>query len=122
MKFYSINNPKPLQSEVNTLPSRTLPDMSLSLKEIINRYRLGTLPVDFVRSVLYDESDDWDSVIANNLAEYDLVDKQAELNKLRQKFDAMRSRSNESETPSLSQPARGMAENHESDEQTELAE
>lgn len=69
----------------------TIPDMTLSVRDIYNRYRLGTLPAEFVHDVLYDESDDFDSVLAEHLENYDLVDADRELAKLRQKFELMRS-------------------------------
>lgn len=67
----------------------TIPDMCISVKELYQRYRLGTLPAEFVRSVLYDECDDFDSVLGNYLPQYDLVDCDQELSKLRQKFELM---------------------------------
>lgn len=89
-------------AEINELPSMTIPDMSLTVKDLYQRYRLGTLPAEFVRSVLYDECDDFDSVVANYLPEYDLVDAHAELAKLRQKFELMRSRQNDTSAASKS--------------------
>lgn len=77
----------------------TIPDMCLSVKDLYNRYRLGTLPAEFVRSVLYDECDDFDSVLANYLPEYDLVDCSNELAKLRQKFDIMHAASVRKSSP-----------------------
>lgn len=118
--YLSPNEVSPKTGEVNSLPSRTFPDMSVSLRELVERYRMGTLPVDFVRSVLYDESDDFDSVLADNLAEYDLVDKQRELDKLRQKFEAMRSRGRSDAPDSKSEP--GMDVVDEPDDKTEPAE
>lgn len=82
--------------EINDEPSLTIPDMTMSAKELYNRYRLGTLPADFVRSVLYDESDDFDSVVAEYLPEFDLVDVDRELSKLRDKFNVMHGISNAS--------------------------
>lgn len=79
----------PLNPEVNNDMSMTIPDMSYSLAELIRKARIGTLPADLVRNVLYDESDDFDSVLAENIAGYDLVDKDRELEKLRAKFEAM---------------------------------
>lgn len=75
--------------EENSEMSMTIPDMCLSADELYKRYRLGTLPADLVRQVLYDESDDFDSVLAEYLPAFDLVDVDRELVKLRQKFEIM---------------------------------
>lgn len=76
--------------ELNDEPSMTIPDLTLTIKDLYNRYRLGTLPAEFVRAVLYDESDDFDSIVSEQLENFDLVDADRELAKLRQKFDLMR--------------------------------
>lgn len=76
--------------EINLAPSNTVPDMSMSIEEIYRRSRTGTLPAEFVRQVLYDDDDDFDSVVSEYLPGYDLVDAQNEMIKLRQKFEAMR--------------------------------
>lgn len=76
--------------EFNDEPSMTIPDLTLTIKDLYNRYRLGTLPPEFVRAVLYDESDDFDSIVSEQLENFDLVDADRELAKLRQKFDMMR--------------------------------
>lgn len=84
-------NRVPSQGEVNTLPDMFVPDMSTSLRDLIRLYSIGSLPAEVVRTALYSDSDDFDDVLANDLAEYDLVDKERELSKLRQKFEQMRS-------------------------------
>lgn len=80
------------ESEFNTAPSMTIPDLTLSVRDIYNRFRLGTLPAELVHDVLYDESDDFDSVLAEHIEHYDLVDADRELAKLRQKFELMRNK------------------------------
>lgn len=77
------------EGEVNDEPSMMIPDMTISVQELYKRHRLGTLPAELVRSVLYDDCDDFDSVLAEHSEGYDLVDAQRELDKLRQKFEAM---------------------------------
>lgn len=89
MKVYSYLNRPVTLGEENTDKSMTFPDMSLSLKQLVAQYRMGTLPLELVRDVLYDDCDDFDSVLAEYAPAYDLVDKQRELSKLRQKFEAM---------------------------------
>lgn len=86
---YTLYTPE-CRPEVNNEPSRTIPDMSRSLSQIVREHRIGVLPASLVRNVLYDESDDFDSVLAEYSQGFDLVDKQRELLKLRQKFYAMR--------------------------------
>lgn len=85
-------NKRPRILEENTLPSLTIPDMALSVSEIQKRFLLGTLPTDLVRSVLYNESDDFDEALDSCIDGYDLVDKQRELARLRIKFEALRNR------------------------------
>lgn len=92
-------NRVPSQGEVNTLPDMFVPDMSTSLRDLIRLYSIGSLPAEVVRTALYSDSDDFDDVLANDLAEYDLVDKERELGKLRQKFEQMRSARQRSEEP-----------------------
>lgn len=94
--------------EVNTKPSMCIPDMCLTVRDLYQRFRLGTLPVDLVRNVLYDECDDFDSVLANHAEGYDLVEVDAELQKLRQKFELMHRASNRV-SASPSSPAPGEA-------------
>lgn len=89
MITYTTNKSNRNRGEVNSEPSMTIPDMSMSLSEIIRKHRLGTLPAQLVRDVLYDECDDFDSVLAEYAPGYDLVDKERELLKLRQKFELM---------------------------------
>lgn len=86
---YTLYQPE-LRPEINRNPSTAIPDMTMSIQEILRQSRIGTLPAELVRSVLYDESDDFDSVLAENVESYDLVDKERELSKLRQKFYSMR--------------------------------
>lgn len=93
---YLKNHGEPYRGEVNSEASMTIPDMSMSLNEIIRKHRLGVLPAQLVRDVLYDECDDFDSVLAEYKEGYDLVDKQAELQKLRQKFNLMHEKRNQS--------------------------
>ncbi|UPW41384.1 hypothetical protein [Dipodfec virus UA06Rod_19] len=91
MKFFPNVYAPVNRGEVNNEPSMTIPDMTYSISEILRLHSIGTLPAGLVRDVLYDESDDFDSVLAEYLPAYDLVDKDRELLLLRKKFEAMRS-------------------------------
>lgn len=79
-----------VDGESNDLPSLTIPDMSMSIHEMIAKLRIGTLPAEFVRDVLYSNSDDFDEVTDELVAAYDLHDKHEELKRLRLKFERMR--------------------------------
>lgn len=46
-----------MKGEVNTLPSKTIPDQAMSIREIINRSQKG-LPVTGVSVPLYNETED----------------------------------------------------------------
>lgn len=47
----------PKNYEVNTMPSETVPDQTLSIREILERYARG-LPLDGQRVPIYDEDDE----------------------------------------------------------------
>lgn len=82
---------------------------------------MGTLPVELVRNVLYDECDDFDSVLAENLQGYDLVDKERELQKLRQKFEAMHSQKPKAPITPSADEEHGMDKVDEPTDETKLA-
>lgn len=108
---YALKNVVRVPEENNEM-SMTIPDMCLSADELYKRYRLGTLPADLVRQVLYDESDDFDSVLAEYLPAFDLVDVDRELVKLRQKFEVMHNiNTNASRDVSPSEDKRGASAN-----------
>lgn len=79
-----------IQGEVNEKPSLTIPDMSMSISEMIQKLRIGTLPADFVREVLYSDSNDFDEVVDELVDSYDISDKVEELKRLRAKFERVR--------------------------------
>lgn len=54
--------------EKNTLPSKTIPDQSMSMREIIERFAKG-LSMDNARVPLYDEEDDMPDIRTLDLAE-----------------------------------------------------
>lgn len=47
----------PRQLEVNTLPSETVPDQTMSIREILERFAKG-LPVNGAKVAYYDDEDD----------------------------------------------------------------
>lgn len=89
------------QGEVNDSKDMTIPDMSMTISEMIQKLRIGTLPAEFVREVLYSDSDDFDEITDELVASYDISDKFNELKRLRIKFDRIREmRLKASQTPS----------------------
>lgn len=63
--------------------SMAMPDLSLSCKDLLQRYTLGTLPAEVVRTVVYSDNPDFDDIMANELPDFDLADYSAEVAKLR---------------------------------------
>lgn len=58
----------PRDYEVNTMPSMTVPDQSLSITQIMQRYARG-LPLEGVRVPIYDEENDMPDFRRMDLAE-----------------------------------------------------
>lgn len=58
--------------EILDQSSQTVPDMSLSVKEILNRFRRGTIDLDSLTRRMIDEEDDIDDDSLDGL--HDLVD------------------------------------------------
>lgn len=57
MNFKTPYNAVPSAGEVNTQPSKTIPDQSMSIREIMKRYASG-LPLGGQRVPMYDEGED----------------------------------------------------------------
>lgn len=89
-KSHWNHNPADNVGEVNDSKDLTIPDMSMSISEMIQKLRIGTLPAEFVREVLYSDSDDFDEITDELVASYDLSDKFNELKRLRAKFERIR--------------------------------
>lgn len=51
---------KSTEGEINSGEIKTIPDMSLSVKDIIERYRRGTISLDELQRDMYDTDDDID--------------------------------------------------------------
>lgn len=56
-KIQTYYDHNPFVGETNNLPSKTVPDQSMTIREIINRTRKG-LPVTGVRVPVYNETED----------------------------------------------------------------
>lgn len=56
-QIYSYYNAPKTKGEINTAPSRTIPDQSMTVREIINRSNKG-LPITGVKVPMYNETDE----------------------------------------------------------------
>lgn len=75
------------QGQQFTLPSMTVPDQVMSLKEILDRFARG-LPLDGEKLPVWDGEDDY----FPDLSKMDLVDRQEYLEATRQEIDEIRAR------------------------------
>lgn len=64
MNFKSHYNSLPEAGEINLKPSKTIPDQSLSVKEIMTRYAQG-LPISGQKVAVYNDGDEEENVPAN---------------------------------------------------------
>lgn len=71
--FYSPNHPPPIGGEVNDEPSMTVPDQTMSMRELLTRFANG-LPIDGDNSEAF--YDDDENSLGINLRTLDLVDQQ----------------------------------------------
>lgn len=102
MKFRTIMNVSEYKGEVNKQKSLTIPDQSMSIKEILNRYSRG-LPIESFKPI-YDDVDDTDDFLPDPRT-LDLADRQEYAEMVREELIAINSRKNvnsSSETVGLS--------------------
>lgn len=64
--------------------SVTVPDMSYSLRDLLERFTTGTIPTDLVRAAMYTDNPDFDDFLATELGDFDLSDYAREVSKLRE--------------------------------------
>jgi hypothetical protein len=76
VKIYTKLNydPNDFPGEVNTLPSKTTPDQSYSLREILRRSAAGVPPVGIAVHDEYDDQNDLDIDKPVITGDYDLAD------------------------------------------------
>lgn len=55
-KFKTRENAKPSKPEVNNLPSETIPDASISMRQIIDRFQRGIPVTRTLRTPVYNEN------------------------------------------------------------------
>lgn len=75
---------RPLDVEPFDSVSVTVPNMSYSVKELVRRFSVGSLPDDVIRQVMYTDNPDFDDFIDTELGDFDFVDAYRELDKLRE--------------------------------------
>jgi len=79
----------PKKYEVNRLPSMTVPDQSMSIKELVTRYAQG-LPLEGERVPIYNGEDD----DMPDLTHMDLADREAYMLAARQELDEIKEKLN----------------------------
>lgn len=83
MELYIKDSDRDFVTEPDTV-SVTVPDMSYTVRDLLERFTTGTVPGDVVRSVMYTDNPDFDDFVATELGDFDLTDCQREINKLRE--------------------------------------
>lgn len=78
-------NSTPAKGEVNTAPSMTVPDQSLTIREIMQRYARG-IPLDSGRVPMYQEDDEF----VPDLERMDLAEIEAYLDDLKERITTSR--------------------------------
>lgn len=73
MKFKTQYNATPSIGEINNEPSMTVPDQTLSMKDILRRFRQG-LPITGAKAPVFD--DDGSEEYFPDLSKMDLADRQ----------------------------------------------
>lgn len=102
----SFHSPDPVSTAV--------PDMSYSLRDLVERFTTGTLPTDLVRDAMYTDNPDFDDFIATELGDFDLSDYTAEIEKLRVLHSIRQERlksvnaANPGDVPNQDDPAPGL--------------
>lgn len=68
-------------NEVNSKPSETIPDQSMTMREILNRFARG-LPISGGKVPVYDDSED----VLEDISYMDLADQEAYINRVRDEY------------------------------------
>lgn len=63
---------------------KCVPSMSYSLRDLVKRFSVGTLPTEVIRSVMYTDNPDFDSWLESEDLDFDIIDARSELSKLRE--------------------------------------
>lgn len=83
MKFKTqFNGPHPPMGEINRLPSATVPDQTMSIKEILDRHSRG-LPISAGKVPIFDDSEEY----FPDPSKMDLADREAYADLLREQYD-----------------------------------
>lgn len=89
MKFRTIMNVSEYKGEVNNQKSLTVPDQSMSIKEILNRYSRG-LPIESFKPI-YDDVEDPEDYLPDPRT-MDLAERQEYVEMVREELNAINSR------------------------------
>ena len=106
MKVFRPSNYVPTGGQLNVLPSLTVPDQALSIKDIYDRHRKG-LPIEGNVNPIFEESN------GINPAAMDLVDIQEyknELERMKKEYEQFREQQKQSYKQRLEQEATKEAE------------
>lgn len=93
IKFRTFQNPSYNIPSCDELPSETIPDQSLSIKEILERHIQG-LPYPTSNPIWDDDDIDSDFDPSNTL-DYDLTDYQNDMRKIESKYNSNNELSND---------------------------
>lgn len=69
MKFQTMYRPHEVRGEINLQPSETVPDLSLSIKQIVDRYSNGW---ENITGLQYDDEENPDEVDLPDLSKMDI--------------------------------------------------
>lgn len=95
-KFRNHYNTKPDAGEVNELPGKTIPEQSMSLREILKRYASG-LPVTGQKVPVY-EGEDLD---APDISRLDKIDREQLKNELREELSYLKGKINSAQAEEI---------------------
>lgn len=107
----------PVKGEINTLPSKTVPDQSLSVKQIMERYAQG-LPLEGVRTPVY-LGEEFEFPDMERL---DLTERQALIAEARERTELIRTELQNQEKQRMAKKVRELAEKKQKGEDIDYTE
>jgi len=103
---YQLQKRHNQKGEINTLPSLTIPDQTLSIPELIKRYAQG-LPLGAPSVALYDENPEEDLLNGRNWKTLDISEKANFIQAAKQEYHEINQRVNNRKSNSLKQGEAG---------------
>lgn len=85
---YQLIKTKGNKGDINTLPSKTIPDQTMSIPELIRRYAQG-LPLGAPKVALYDEDPETDLLGGRNWNTLDISEKATFLKSAKSELDEL---------------------------------